>query len=61
MKFWVGIGLGLACVGGAVAQSAVVAGPPAPMKAPEKLEAAKGANGDAIYQALRARTPTFAC
>ncbi len=59
MKFWVGIGLGLVCAG-AVAQSTVVAAPPAPMKAPEKLETAKSANGDGLYQALRARTPNGA-
>ena len=57
MKLWVAFGLGLWWAGNAVGQQAA---PPAAMKAPAKLEAAKSANGDAIYQALRARTPNGA-
>ena len=56
MKAWVGILLGILCAGSAVGQQ-VGAAPPAAMVAPEKREPAKGANADAAYQALRARTP----
>ena len=73
MKFGLVVCLVGMCASGAVCQqpqlgrraseepkAGALVAPPQAMKAPEKLETAKPANADAMYQALRARTPNGA-